>query len=209
MDIQKHRSSEVIINNCLKHFQFPATWNSDEFNKILRHFHEYHIENKVLKTPQKGLFIVAKLEDEPYLIHHLLKYIISEMYKQWEKDNYYYRVNQNEQTSPFSLSACDAVLELHQNQKALDMVNRYSAKKILCITDFGKEEIVRLSCHQKFDLVHEILRRRHQDFRTPHYSNVLYVINTCTREKLKHRFQSDDTFYYLRSLTEEIFLSDL
>lgn len=208
MEIQKHLSLEMIINNCLKKFQFPTTWDSDEFYKILHHFQDYGIENKELKTPHKGLFITAKLEDEPYLIHHLLTYIISDLYNQLEEEDFYNRVGRSQQTLPFSLSACDVALDLHQNQKAHDIINMYSTKKILCITDFGKENIVKLPYHQKFDIIHELLRRRHQDFRNFKSKNVLYVINNCTKEELDERYPSE-TFYYLKSLTEEIFLTDL
>jgi hypothetical protein len=208
MNNQAHQSLDMIINNSLKKIQFPTTWNSDEFNKILYHFQTYGIKNRQLKTPEKGLFIVAKLEDEPYLIHHLLTYIISEMYNKLEEEDYYNRVGKNEQTLPFSLSACDVALELHQNQKALDIVNQYSAKKILCITDFGKENIVKLPYHQKFDLVHELLRKRHQDFRNFKSKNVLYIINNCTKEELKQRY-TPDTFYYIKSLTEMVVLTDI
>ncbi|MCF8414636.1 MAG: hypothetical protein K9G40_00225 [Crocinitomicaceae bacterium] len=200
--------AELAMANFLNKIQVPASWNTEAWNEIITHFQQYSIENKELITPKKGLFIVAKLEDEAILFTHLIMFYLAELYKQLEENSSYDKVPKEYQIRPYTFSSTELFFELIHSRKIDEIFQKISAQRILCITDFGEEGIAKLEYHNKIDFIPELIKKRHRNLRYRNANSPLYIINKCSKELLKKRY-SEETFFYLKALTDEIFLSDV
>lgn len=188
-------------------FSISDNWNDSAIEKITRYFLSYEIIDRTLVLPKKGLFICSGHENEAFIINHLLNEYIKRLYKLVENDSYYSRVLSHGQTNLKTISTREIAIESLQS-KPYDILKSYSDIQILSLTDFGKESIVTFPNYNKIDVIPEILNMRYQK-KFLNSKTVTNIFTNCSPKKLQERYKDRlDVFYHLKSLTDEILLSN-